>query len=230
MTDHVNTIDEAIAQLHALEHALPASDGVRWFNRLYLNTTVALRDYCRSGKLVAPPFLEDLGIWFANRYFDAYQAASSGGQLPVCWSPMFEARHEPRIAPLQFALAGMNAHIGHDLPLGLVAVSEALGVAPAGGSPQHTDFESVNPIMKETEAQTKRWLLTNAIKELDHAVAPVDDTAAVWSIEAAREAAWVHSEVLWHLRESSELTNAYMGVLDRTVAMENRALLLVRGI
>jgi hypothetical protein len=40
----------------------------------------------------------------------------------------------------------------------------------------------------------------------------------------------VHGEVLWHLRESSDLTNAYMGVLDRTVAMENRVLLLIRGI
>ena len=61
-------------------------------------------------------------------------------------------------------------------------------------------------------------------------VGPVDDVAAVWSIEAAREAAWVHAEVMWHLRESSDLTNAYMTVLDRTVGMENRVLLLVRGV
>lgn len=230
MADTVHTIDEAIAHLQALDQALPPSDGVRWFNRLYLDVTLALRDYCRNGKLVAPPFLEDLDIYFANRYFDAYDAASSGGQVPTCWASMFDARHDPRIAPLQFALAGMNAHIGHDLPLGVVATSEALGVVPADDSPQHSDYEAVNAIMKQSEAQTKQWLLTDAIKELDHMVGPVDDVAAVWSIEAAREAAWVHAEVMWHLRESSDLTNAYMTVLDRTVGMENRVLLLVRGI
>ncbi|MBV8987569.1 MAG: hypothetical protein JO372_03310 [Solirubrobacterales bacterium] len=230
MADPVQTIDQAVARLEGLEQSLPPSDGVRWFNRLYLEVTLAVRAYCASGKLVASPFLQDLDVYFANRYFEAYDAASNGAPVPACWEPMFDARHDPRIAPLQFALAGMNAHIGHDLPIGVVETCQALGLAPDDGSPQHTDYEAVNAIMKQTEAATKQWLLTGAIKELDHDVAPMDDAAAVWSIEAAREAAWVHGEVLWHLRESSDLTNAYLAVLDRTVGMENRALLLVRGI
>jgi hypothetical protein len=226
----VQTIDEVIARLQRMEHSLPASDGVRWFNRLYLDVTLAVRDYCRNGKLVAPPFLEQLDVYFGNKYFDAFDAAAGGGQVPGCWAPLFDARHDRRIAPLQFALAGMNAHISHDLAIGVVATCEALNLVPSNDCPQRTDYDAVNVILKTSEAQGKQWLLTGAVKELDHAVAPVDDAVAIWSVERARDAAWIRAEVLWHLRDHRELTAAYLAALDSTVGMEGRALLLAHGI
>jgi hypothetical protein len=227
---HAATIDAVIALMRGLEQTLPPSDGLRWFNRLYLDVTLAVRDYCRTGPLQAPPFLQQLDVLFANKFFDAFAAAGSGGTVPACWTPLFDARHDPRIAPLQFAMAGMNAHIGHDLAIGVVQTCEALGVVPTDGSPQHVDYDAVNAILGTTEAQTKQWLLTGAIKELDHEVAPVDDAVAVWSIERARDAAWVRSEVLWHLRDHQTLTDAYLAALDATVGMEGRALLLPRAV
>jgi hypothetical protein len=227
---HAATIDEVIAQMQSLEQSLPASDGVRWFNRLYLDVTLAVREYCRTGPLKAPPFLQQLDVLFANKFFDADDAAASGGDVPACWAPLFEARHDARIAPLQFALAGMNAHIAHDLAIGIVETCQALTVVPTDASPQHTDYDAVNAILGTTEQQTKQWLLTGAIKELDHAVAPVDDAVAIWSIERARDAAWISAEVLWHLRDHQILTDAYLATLDATVGMEGRALLLPRAI
>lgn len=224
------SIDEVVARLEELDRTLPPSDGVRWFNRLYLDVTLAVREYCRAGKPKAPPFLEQLDVYFGNRYFDAFDAAAGGRALAHCWAPLFEERHEPRIAPLQFALAGMNAHIGHDLAMGVIDTAAALGVVPSGGSPQHADFNAVNVILKTTEAETKQWLLTGAIKELDHAVAPVDDLAVIWSIERARDVAWTQAEMLWHLRAHRDLTNAYLAAVDSTVGMECRALLLPRGL
>ena len=220
------TIDEVVARLQTLDQTLPPSDGVRWFNRLYLDVTLAVRDYCRTGPLKAPPFLEELDVLFGNKFFDAYDAAASGGRVPACWAPVFDARDDPRIAPLQFALAGMNAHISHDLAIGVVETCQALRVAPTDGCPQHVDYDAVNVILGKTEAETKQWLLTGAVKELDHAVAPVDDAVAIWSIERARDAAWIRSEVLWHLREHQTLMDAYLAALDATVGMEGRALLL----
>jgi hypothetical protein len=222
----LETIDEVVARMQSLDQTLPPNDGVRWFNRLYLDVTLAVRDYCRAGTLKAPPFLEELDVLFANKFFDAFDAAASGGQLPACWAPLFDARADSRIAPLQFALAGMNAHIGHDLAIGVVETCQALGVAPTEGCPQHLDYNAVNAILGKTEEQTKQWLLTGAIKELDHAVAPVDDAVAIWSIERARDAAWIRAEVLWHLRDHQTLTDAYLAALDATVGMEGRALLL----
>jgi hypothetical protein len=227
---HAGTLDEVVALMQRLEQSLPPSDGVRWFNRLYLDVTLAVREYCRTGPLAAPPFLQQLDVLFANKFFDAYDAAADGHDVPACWAPLFEAREDPRIAPLQFALAGMNAHIGHDLPIGVVETCQALTVVPTDDSPQHIDYDAVNAILGKTEAQTKQWLLTGAIKELDHVVAPVDDAVAIWSIERARDAAWVQAEVLWQLRDHKLLTDAYLASLDATVGMEGRALLLPRAL
>jgi len=222
------TIDQVVARLQSLDQTLPASDGVRWFNRLYLDVTLAVRTYCQSGHLAAPPFLEDLDVYFGNLFFAAFDAAAAGKPLPACWAPLFDARHDRRIAPLQFAVAGMNAHIGHDLALGVIDTSQSLGVEPTGDSPQHQDYNAVNAILGQVEGQTKQWLLTGAIKELDHDVAPVDDMAAIWSIERARDAAWLKAEVVWHIRDHPDLFNAYFAALDATVGMECRALLLRR--
>jgi hypothetical protein len=226
----VGTIDEVIARMQSLDQTLSPSDGVRWFNRLYLDVTLAVRNYCRTGHLQAPPFLEDLDVLFANQFFDAFDAAAGGGRVPECWAPLFDARHDPRIAPLQFALAGMNAHISHDLAIGVVQTCEALAVSPTDDCPQHTDYDAVNAILGQVEAQTKQWLLTGAIKELDHEVAPVDDAIAIWSIERARDAAWIRALVLWHLRDHQTLTDAYLAALDATVGMEGRAILLPRPV
>lgn len=225
-----STIDAVVTRLEGLEQTLPESDGVRWFNRLYLDVTRAVREYCRAGKVTAPPFLEQLDVYFGNRFFDAFDAAEAGRHPGHCWAPLFDARHDRRIAPLQFALAGMNAHIGHDLAIGVVATCEALGVIPSGDCPQRVDYGAVNTILGGLETRSKKWLLTGAIKELDHVVAPVDDVAAIWSIERARDAAWIRSEVLWRLRGHHTLSAAYLSALDSTVGMECRALLLARTV
>jgi hypothetical protein len=141
---------------------------------------------------------------------------------------MFEARHDVRIAPLQFAVAGMNAHIGHDLALALIQTCESQDVEPTSDSPQHQDYEAVNAVLANVEGQTKQWLLTGAIEELDHDVAPVDDTVAIWSMARARDAAWLRAEVVWHIRDHTDLFNAYFDALDATVGMECRALLVPR--
>ena len=224
----VQTIDAAIARMQENEQSLQPDDGVKWFNRLYLDVTKAVRDYVSAGKPIAPPFLEQLDVIFANFYFDAFDAAAGGGSLPECWAPLFEARDDKRIAPLQFAVAGMNAHIGHDLAISALQTFERLNFTPRLGCRQHQDYEAVNSILAAVEEQTKQWLLTGAIEELDHDVAPVADSVAIWSIERARDAAWIRSEVLWHVREHQELTAAYLDTLSATVGMECRALLLPR--
>ena len=71
--------------------------------------------------------------------------------MPRAWAPLFEARAKPRIAPIQFALAGMNAHINHDLCLALVATCKELGLGLDLGSPQHRDYLKVNAILERVE-------------------------------------------------------------------------------
>jgi hypothetical protein len=230
MAREAKTIDDVVARLQALEKALKPDDGVRWFNRLYLEVTLGVREFVRKpSNLQAPPFLEDLDVYFGNAYFAALDAADAGRAPAHAWAPLFEARHSRDIAPLQFALAGMNAHINHDLAIGVVDVASVLKLEPKGGSGAQHDYNGVNGLIKEGEKRMKRWLLTGAVKELDHVVAPADDLAAVWSVERARDAAWIRAQVLWRLRGEPLLERAYIEMNDRATGLASRALLVPLG-
>ena len=160
----VGTVDEVVASLERLESTLPVSDGVHWFNRMYLEVTLAVRDYLAHHTQEAPRFLERLVVFFGNAYFSAVDgAAANPPKVALAWSPLFDARHDRRIAPLQFAAAGMNAHVGHDLAVGVVQICTELGMEP--GDPQHHDYNGVSAILQTTEERVKRWLLTGAVNE-----------------------------------------------------------------
>jgi hypothetical protein len=229
------TIADVLARMEALETELGPDDGVRWFNRLYLEVTrrVASRD--RSGPQASPGFLERLDVAFADAYFAALKAAGDASALPRdypyhSWKPLFEARSRRDVAPIQFALAGMNAHINHDLAIGICAVCIERGVEPTHGSPEHTDYDAVNPLIADAEEAVKGWLLTGVLEELDREFRPVDDVVAVWSVERARAAAWTRAEVLWHLRNEPALRDEYTAINDRAVGLASRAMLVPVGL
>ena len=111
-----------------------------------------------------------------------------------------EARGRRDVLALQFALAGMNAHINRDLPLALVATCEEQGVELRDGSPQQRDFRRINPLLAQVEERVKPQLLTDDLSDVDVALGDVDDVLAMWKVERAREAAWVQAETLWALR------------------------------
>ena len=41
-TSEVQTVADVLARLEAIDRELPASDGVKWFNKLYLEVTQAV--------------------------------------------------------------------------------------------------------------------------------------------------------------------------------------------
>jgi hypothetical protein len=209
---------------------------VRWFNRLYLGVTRGLKAWIDAGSAQASPgFLGRLDVLFGNKYFEALDAAeglapAALGDYPFhAWKPLFERRHRRDIAPLQFALAGMNAHINHDLAIGVQDICGELGVRPERGGAEYTDFIAVNGLIKRTEDEVKAWLLTGAIAELDRHFGPIDDAIAVWDVTQAREAAWTHGEVLFELSDRGLVEQSYRAVLDRTAGLIGRAMLLPVG-
>jgi hypothetical protein len=216
--------------MEGLDRSLPPDDGVKWFNRLYLEVTRSVAAQEDTG---AHTFLEALDVEFAGAYFAALDAAGAA-ELPAdfpyhSWKPLFEARSSGEIAPVQFALAGMNAHINHDLALGVCAVCVARGVEPRMGTPEHAEYIAVNPLITEVESRVKAWLLTDALVELDRDFGPVDDVVAIWSVERARDAAWIRAQVLWHLRALPSLRDDYLEINDRAAELASRALLVPVG-
>lgn len=196
---------------------LPPADGVACFNRLYLAVTEEVET--RQRTFAAPEFLALLDVRFAGLYFDAL------ADPPKAWEPLLEARGRAGIAPIQFALAGMNAHINRDLPVALVATCEELGLDLRRGGPEHADFLAVNALLVEVEARIKRDFATGPLAVADAALGDVDDVIAMWNVARARDAAWVNAETLWELRGSPQLAAAFLLALDRMVGFAGRGLL-----
>ncbi len=235
MAGPVKTVADVLARLEAIDAALPPSDGVIWINQLYLEVTQQVETAVPAEHQAAPGFLAALDVVFAARYFAAFDAAGSGAQLPAgypfhAWKPLFEARFATGVAPVQFALAGMNAHINHDLSIVICEACAARGTEPSDDGPEHTDYQSVNGLIAKVEKKIKAWMMTGLLKELDLVFNPVDDVVAVWDIEKARDAAWVGAEVLWSLRKLPPLRKDYEAVNDRTVGFAGRALLTPVGL
>src|SRR4051794_12266753 len=154
--------------MDAIVAGLPRADGVSCFTRLYGDATRGVDTRLRGSDFQAPRFLERLDVDFAGLFFDAVDAfAHTPARAPRAWLPLFEARSRRGIAPLQYAFAGMNAHINRDLPVALVATCEELGLELRADSPEHADYVRVNALLARVEAQVKASYLTGVLARVD---------------------------------------------------------------
>jgi hypothetical protein len=220
------SIDDVVARMDAIDRQLPDTDGLKWFNRLYLDVTRGVRAELAGGVSFRDrAFLDRLDVIFANLYFDAAVAGDRDPMAaPSAWRPLFAARGRA-LAPLQFALAGMNAHINRDLPLGIVNAYIELGGAPSESDARHADFEQVNDVLERVEQTAKADLSTGAIAVIDAAAGRVDDALAMWKVRVARDAAWTNAEVLWALQGQPLLRDRYFSRLDGLTGLAGQGLL-----
>jgi len=223
----VRSMDEAVAAMTAIDKRLPDKDGLKWFNRLYLNVTTSVRQAAAQAAFADVPFLSELDILFANLYFSAIAAAEvDPASAPAAWRPLLRARQTSGLMRLQFALAGMNAHINHDLALALVATCRARRREPESGS-IHADFEKVNAVLAEVVRPIRRSFLDEAVIRYGAGASPLVDLVSNFSIDKARDAAWVSGLTLWHLRGVPFVPAAVRDSLARTVGLVSRQLLTV---
>jgi hypothetical protein len=220
------SIDEVVAAMAAIDATLPDADGVKWFNRLYLRVTLSVRKAVETATFQDPEFLGALDVEFANLYFAALAAAATGvDAAPPAWQPLLRFRHEPGIARIQFALAGMNAHINRDLPEGIVQTFKALGGDPVSDRRRRADFDSVNALLERVEAEVKTEFSVGLVGAIDHIGHDVDDAVAMWKVRAARAAAWTNAKVLWTLRDMPFLHDEFFSRLDGLTGLAGRGLL-----
>jgi Family of unknown function (DUF5995) len=100
------TIADVIARMQAIDACLPANDGVKWFNRLYLMVTQRVDLDPPGGVWQSPVWLTRLDVVFAGLYFSAVAGFLGGDPVPSAWSALFEARYLTGVDRIQFALAG----------------------------------------------------------------------------------------------------------------------------
>jgi Family of unknown function (DUF5995) len=219
------TIADVIDRMQAIDALLPSNDGLKWFNRLYLMVTEQVDLHPPGGAWQSPAWLTRLDVVFAGLYFSAVAGFLGGQSPPAAWSALFEARFRTGIDRIQFALAGMNAHINHDLALALLATDAELNVAPALDSPEHADYESVNNLLNTLMPATLTMLATDTLGVLAQDTGKVGRLLAFWNICQARDLAWDFSN---HLRSLAGLArDAALGAQDTMTGALGRALLAV---
>ena len=195
-----NTIAEVIVTMQKIDGLLPAQDGLKWFNLLYLMVTNSVENNPPSSGWGDAAWLTKLDVMFAALYFEAianFITPTSNVSVPSSWSALFEARYKAGIDRIQFAIAGMNAHINHDLALALLQTDAALSIEPSLTSVQHEDFEKVNSLLETVLPSALQTLSAGILGQAAQDTGKVGQMLAFWNVRAARDLAWGFAD---HLR------------------------------
>ena len=217
-------IGDVLRKMQTIDATCADEDGLKWFNWLYMTVTEAIENKVAGGGFNDPAWLSELDVLFAGLYFDAVAAKLSGGNCPDCWQAMLSVRNQVKIARIQFALAGMNAHINHDLPMAIISTCQAINTVPQHGTPQYNDYSSVNPTLDDLIDEAKQKLNVRLPGDPLPAISHLEDLIATWDLSTFREKAWDTAESLWG--ESADEINLRMGLRDAIVATLSAALLV----
>lgn len=138
-------VAERLGQVH--DHALATTtagdrDGIVCFTGLYrtITRTIDVTPYEDRD------FLVRLDLEFARLYFEALQAyAADRSSAPGPWRILFDRRSDPEVERVQFAAAGVNAHINYDLAHALLRTFPDFPPNDA----RHRDYDTVDNAFKK---------------------------------------------------------------------------------
>src|SRR6266545_1356209 len=221
----VTSVAEAIARMEAIGASVPAGDGLGCFNRMYLEVTRQVDSSLGAGFFADPAFMTQLDVTFANLYFTAVDAAGNTAAAPLAWRPLIEQRAQPGIEPVQFALAGMNAHINHDLPLAVTSTCTALATAPSAGA-HPADYQKVDQLLDAAEQSVRQSFESAPELAVGRHLQAVNNLIASWSINSARDLAWINSLLLWEVRADPLARGLLCDSLAAATAAASRMLLV----
>lgn len=219
---NVTTVPEVLSRMRTIAAETPPGDGAGVFNSVYQRVTETMLQRLNVGDFFSDAaFMTEMTVRFASYWFAAYDAHD---HIPKAWEPLFAVRSRRGVLPIQFALAGMNAHIEHDLPLAVNDTCTARQRTPTDPGVRD-DYEKINDLLAEAEAAIRRSFLTELEQAVDDHITAVAHLVSSWSIEKARDFAWLNTQTLWELRRVNRLYRAYTVGLAHTVGMGSRFLL-----
>ena len=213
-------VGTVVGLMRGMDAALPAADGLAVFNRVYLSVTEEVQRRLAAAGFTDRTAAAELSVRFAGRYLAAVADDAAGRRPPACWRPLLRMRGRPGIHPLQFALAGINAHIGHDLALAVVDTCRATG---RGLPALKADFDRVGEVLTLIEERVREELMPGP--DLLDRADPLTHLVGSWSLDRARDAAWAAARLLWALRDTDDAYEECVSRLDAGVGLISRLLL-----
>jgi hypothetical protein len=220
------SIKDVLRILQTIDSTCVDADGLKWFNWLYLQVTQSVQARVAAREFTDPAWLAQLDVQFAPLYFSALKSSLSGQPTSNCWQVFFSSRNQAAIARIQFALAGINAHINHDLAEAIVSTCQATGTTPDHAGAHYSDYTAVNSTLDSLIDSAKRTLNVRLPGDALPPVSHLEDTIAAWNVSAARESAWQNAEHLWQLRTLPLLASSFLDTLDGFTTVISKALLV----
>jgi len=219
------TIADVLGMMERIDRLLPTGDGLKWFNLLYMMVTQKVDSSPPQGGWEDPAWLTRLDVVFAQFYFSSIlNWLNRRARVASSWQALFEARYRPGMERIQFALAGMNAHINHDLALALLQTDTELNLIPPKTSQEYEDYEHVNGILEAVLPQALEFLATGILGELAQDTGKIGRLLAIWNVRAARDLAWDFAD---HLRPLTGMArDSALAVQDQLTGVLGRSLLV----
>ncbi len=192
-------IDVTIAEMQRrLDLLAAACDHDAVFSLAYLRVTEDVREAVNSGVFQDRVWLAQVDALFAQDYFDALDAWSSGdpaqrASVPKAWRIALDAADEKAVSGLGNFMLAMNAHINRDFSYVLAEV----GLTDADGKSHKQDHNAYNqrldqlyaPVFAEEAAR-----FDPTFDDID--VLTVEETGAGAVIRGWREIVWRNAENL----------------------------------
>jgi hypothetical protein len=219
------TIPDVIQVMKSIDGLLSNNDGLKWFNKLYLIVTQEIDGQPPATAWSDAPWLTRLDVVFAGFYFAAIGSfLNNDPETPSSWDALFESRDQPNIDRIQFALAGMNAHINHDLALALIKTNIEMKLTPALQSPEHDDYQRVNGILAQVLPKALAFLATGILGMAAQDTGKIGRLLAMWDVKMARDGAWDFGNYLRAL--PADFQPLALKAQDKITGLAGRGLLL----
>lgn len=210
----IDTIDDVLHRLDGLiEDARRRRDRRGYFSALYRRMTRRVQLGITRGEFDDGARMERFDVFFARRYFDAWDAFGCGLPTARAWREALVSPERPRLI-LQYLLLGMNAHINYDL-----ALSAYDTMRPGGVRPLERDFMKINDLLAELLDGVQGLIgrFSPTLSAVDVLGGRRDEAIADFSMRRARRDAWEAALLLDG--EGDETRRAVIAeMIDRRVA------------
>lgn len=203
--DPVTTIEEVLERQHEIADyihgTLGDGDGIWIFNDLYITITEQVKKGCDKSNYKDTPFMTALDVAFANRYLEALRDNEKRpGSESGPWKALINARGNPNLQKLQFAAAGVNAHINFDLAQALCATWKQ--VKPTRGTDQHETYQAIDAVFAAEMDRLRHEFENKVEARFDRGlVSKLLDLVGDLFVDETRNVAWAQARTMWALRD-----------------------------
>jgi hypothetical protein len=216
---NVTTIDDVLERLEDIQTHIEGEhgerDGVARFNFLYHLITQQVRDGANQARFADNDFMRALDVAFANRYFDALRAdARNPGSAPKVWQALIDERANQHVFAMQFAVAGVNAHINFDLAFALVNACTTMHVELGAGR-QHDTYQEINDVFAEQMEPLRKHYENPLVRFFDRSIlSRIANLGGDLAVIVTRDAAWMNGTWMWPRRGDADEIREHSDEMD----------------